>query len=117
MSDFRDEKLKINDDRKVKLTLSDFNEKDTMILLTVRANDLSGEKVDVSQYANAWFRLQNEDTNQSLDYQYVKKVDLPEGFEEEAQEEAPEDGEEGEDAKKKRTPSLPRGSSPCLQDR
>lgn len=56
-SDFRDDKLKINDDRKVKLTLSDFNEKDTMILLTVRANDLSGEKVDVSQYANAWFRL------------------------------------------------------------
>lgn len=47
-SDFRDDKLKINDDRKVKLTLSDFNEKDTMILLTVRANDLSGEKVDVS---------------------------------------------------------------------
>ena len=101
MSDFRDEKLKINDDRKVKLTLSDFNEKDTMILLTVRANDLTGEKVDVSQYANAWFRLQNEDTNQSLDYQYVKKVDLPEGFEDEAAEEAPEDGEEGEDAKKK----------------
>ena len=45
-SDFRDEKLKINDDRKVKLTLSDFNDKDTMIILTVRANDVSGEKIE-----------------------------------------------------------------------
>lgn len=65
---FRDDKLKINDDRKVKLTLSDFDEKDTMILLTVRAFDLAGEKVDPSHYREAWFRLQNEDTNQSIDY-------------------------------------------------
>ena len=43
---FRDDKLKINDDRKVKLTLSDFTGKDTMILLTVRAFDVSAEKVD-----------------------------------------------------------------------
>ena len=44
---FRDDKLKINDDRKVKLTLSDFKkEKDIMILLTVRCNDVSGDKVD-----------------------------------------------------------------------
>ena len=34
---FRDDKLKINDDRKVNLTLSDFQDKDTMILLTVRS--------------------------------------------------------------------------------
>ena len=34
---FRDDKLKINDDRKVKLTLGDFNDKDTMIILTVRS--------------------------------------------------------------------------------
>jgi len=49
-SDFRDDKLKINDDRKVKLTLSDFTAKDTMILLTVRAFDVSAEKVDPDQY-------------------------------------------------------------------
>ena len=93
---FRDDKLKINDDRKVKLTLSDFDEKDTMILLTVRAFDLSGEKVDPSHYREAWFRLQNEDTNQSIDYQYVKKVEIPEGFEDEA--EAAGEAEEGEEA-------------------
>ena len=56
-SDFRDDKLKINDDRKVKLTLSDFTAKDTMILLTVRAFDVSAEKVEADQYSNAWFRL------------------------------------------------------------
>ena len=93
---FRDDKLKINDDRKVKLTLSDFRDKDTMILLTVRAFDLAGEKVDPAQYREAWFRLQNEDTNQSLDYEYVRKVNLPEGWEEEA--EAAGEGEEGEEA-------------------
>ena len=37
---FRDERMKMNDDRKVKLTLSDFNNKGAMILLTVRTNDI-----------------------------------------------------------------------------
>lgn len=45
-SDFRDDKLKINDDRKVKLTLSDFNHPNTMILLVVRAFDVSAEKIE-----------------------------------------------------------------------
>ena len=54
---FRDEKLKINDDRKVKLTLSDFQEENTMILLTVKTNDLKKEKVKATDYAKAWFRL------------------------------------------------------------
>ena len=94
---FRDDKLKINDDRKVKITLSDFkNQKNIMILLTVRAFDLSNEKVDPSQYRDAWFRLQNEDTNQSIDYSYVKKIDLPEGYEEDA-EAAGGDGEDAEE--------------------
>jgi len=45
----------------VKLTLGDFNDtKDTMIFLTVRSFD---GKFDAQAYANAWFRLQNEDTN------------------------------------------------------
>lgn len=41
MENFRDEHLKINDDRKVRLTLSDFKDKrDVMLLLTVRMNDV-----------------------------------------------------------------------------
>jgi len=43
MDNFRDDHLKINDDRKVRLTLSDFKDRrDMMILLTVRMNDLKG---------------------------------------------------------------------------
>ena len=36
---FRDEALMINDDRKVKLTLSDFDIPNVMILMTVRVNE------------------------------------------------------------------------------
>lgn len=79
---FRDDKLKINDDRKVKLTISDFKkESNIMILLTVRAYDSNEKAADLSQYREDWFRLQNEDINQTLDYAYVMKVDLPEGYE------------------------------------
>ena len=60
---FRDERLKINDDRKVKITLSDFKDENTMILLTVKTNDLKKDKVKAADYAKAWFRLQNEDSN------------------------------------------------------
>lgn len=64
MENFRDDKLRINDDRKVRLTLSDFKDRrDMMILLTVRSNDLKGVAADSSFFKQAWFRLQNEDTN------------------------------------------------------
>ena len=75
MENFRDDKLRINDDRKVRLTLSDFKDRrDMMILLTVRSNDLKGVAADPSFFKQAWFRLQNEDTNQTLDYSYIDKV-------------------------------------------
>lgn len=86
---FRDEKLKINDDRKVKLTLSDFQQDNVMILLTVKTNDLKGAKTEGMDYAKAWFRIQNEDTNQTLDYNNIDKVKADEEFEEA---EDPEDG-------------------------
>lgn len=55
MDNFRDDHLKINDDRKVRLTLSDFKDRrDMMILLTVRMNDT---KADKSTFSQAWFRL------------------------------------------------------------
>ena len=64
MENFRDDHLKINDDRKVRLTLSDFkNRRDMMILLTVRITDLKNQNVDPNLYKQAWVRLQNEDTN------------------------------------------------------
>ena len=64
VENFRDDRLKINDDRKVKLTLSDFkNQRNMMILLTVRMNEIKGQAQDPSLFKQAWFRLQNEDTN------------------------------------------------------
>lgn len=43
-----------------------------MILLTVRMNDTKG--VNPEAFKQAWYRLQNEDTNQSIDYSYIEKV-------------------------------------------
>lgn len=94
---FRDEKLKINDDRKVKFTLSDFaNKEDTIIVLTVRTNDLKKEKIDPSVHSKAWFRLQNEDTNQTLDYTYVNDVKKGSGDDEDDEEEVEEDDDDEE---------------------
>jgi len=60
MDSFRDEKLRINDDRKVRISLTDFSEPDCMILLFVRSFDTRGEKVADDAFAHSWFRLQNE---------------------------------------------------------
>ena len=84
MDNFRDDKLKINDDRKIRMDLESLRGPSIMIVCTVKTYDLRKEKaIKEGMFDNAWFRLQNEDTNQSLDYEYVKKVDLPEGFVEE----------------------------------
>ena len=44
---------------------------------------MKNQKVKAADYAKAWFRLQNEDTNQTLDYSYINEVKTAEGFEEE----------------------------------
>lgn len=50
VENFRDDHLKINDDRKVRLTLSDFKDRrDMMILLTVRVNE-NVKSVDKNLY-------------------------------------------------------------------
>ena len=105
MEGFRDEKLKINDDRKVKLTLSDFKDRrNMMILLTVRVNDLKGQSVKADAFSQAWFRLTNEDTNQTLDYTFIDKCKQQNGIEEEEGENAEEEEvEEGEEPVKKET--------------
>ena len=103
MDNFRDEHLKINDDRKVRVTLSDFKDRrDMMILLTVRMNDLKGQKANKSAFEKAWYRLQNEDTNQTLDHSYIDKVKEDNGIEEDPEEPeaAEESGEEDAGPKK-----------------
>jgi hypothetical protein len=90
LENFRDDLLKVNDDRKIKLQLSEF-EKDpyTCIFLMARVND--NKRTKTKHYNQAWFRLQNEDTNQTLDYSKFSQIRLPEGFEDAAE-------DEGEDA-------------------
>ena len=73
-----------------------------MILLTVRSFENQGKKPPAGAYREAWFRLQNEDTNQSIDYTYVRKVELPEGWEEPGEDAGEEAGSEaGEEAEQK----------------
>lgn len=105
VENFRDDKLKINDDRKVKLTLSDFkNKRNIMVLLTVRVVDSKNANANPAAFKQAWYRLQNEDTNQTLDYSYIDKVKKEAGMED-PDEEQPEDdeGEEGEEKVKSET--------------
>ena len=99
LDNFRDDRLKINDDRKVRLTLSDFKDRrDLMIILTVRMNELKGKSVNKDAYKQAWYRLQNEDTNQTLDYIYIDKVKKESGIEDEDGEEEAEADEDDENA-------------------
>jgi hypothetical protein len=53
----------------------------TMILLTVREFDVSkkgGHKE--GDLDRAWFRLSNDETNQTIDYSSIKKIDTPEDY-------------------------------------
>jgi hypothetical protein len=67
-----------------------------MIILTVKTYDIRKEKTAEGAFDNAWFRLQNEDTNQSLDYVTIKGIDLPEGYVEEAAVEVEDEAEAAE---------------------
>jgi len=64
-----------------------------MLLLTVRMNDV---KKSAGKFVEAWFRLQNEDTNQTIDYSYIEKVKKQNGVED-GEEEEPEPVEEEEE--------------------
>ena len=85
---FRDENLRINDDRKVQMDLDNFKDPVYMILLLVRSYDTRKEKVTEGAFDQAWFRLQNEQTNQTISYSKIKKLEEPEGYEEGALPEA-----------------------------
>ena len=77
--------MKINDDRKVKVTLSQMKKPGRMILLLVRC--FEGVKPREGEFDRAWYRVVNEDTNQTIDYKKIKDIDKPEGWTEEAEEE------------------------------
>lgn len=83
LDDIRDPVLKINDDRKVQILLGAIKEPGTMIMLLVREFDQTGKgPVKEGEFDRAWFRLANEETNQTIDYSLVRKVELPEDYQE-----------------------------------
>ncbi len=92
---FRDEKLRLNDDRKVRLNLEELGEAGSMVLLLVRSFDTRALAVPEGAHANSWFRLQNESTNQTIDYTKIASVDLPDDY---AEGELPAAGEDEEEA-------------------
>ena len=70
MDDIRDPKLKINDDKKILISIKQMTEPGTMILLTVKMytdgeNNAIGKEDD---FKRSWMRLCNEETNQTVDY-------------------------------------------------
>lgn len=75
--------LKINDDRKVHINLGGIKEPGTMLMLTVRQFDVRGKPpAKEGEFDRAWFRLSNEETNQTIDYSLVNKIEMPEEYQE-----------------------------------
>ena len=63
MEDFREPKLKLNDDKKIRMDLNKMKKVGRMILLCVRTYDLRKSPPKEGEFDRAWFRLNNEDTN------------------------------------------------------
>lgn len=90
--DFRELKLKINDDKRISINLNQLikkkevkanasalsnkvGPKGKMILLTVK---IAAEAMRATAgYERAWYRLVNEETSQTIDYKLIKDVNLP----------------------------------------
>ena len=95
LDDVRDNVLKINDDRKIQISFNQIKDEGTMILLTVRQFVPKDGRVigKDGEFDRAWFRLSNEETNQTLDYCMLNKIELPEEYQEiippEEEEDAP----------------------------
>ncbi len=83
VDDIRDPILKINDDRKIQITLGGIKEPGTMIMLFVKDYDNRGKPAPKEgEFDRAWFRLSNEETNQTIDYSLVKGIEVPEDYQE-----------------------------------
>ena len=46
-----------------------------MALLTVKTFDLRARPPKDKEFDRAWYRLNNEDTNQTIDYKLIKQVE------------------------------------------
>jgi hypothetical protein len=77
----RDAALKVNDDRKIQINLGGITQPGTVIILMVRKFDNTGNAKE-GEFDRAWFRLSNEETNQTIDYSMVSKIDVPEDYQE-----------------------------------
>jgi hypothetical protein len=81
LDDIRDPILKINDDRKIQIQLGGIREPGTVIVLCVKEFDNAGKPAPKEgEFDRAWFRLANEETNQTIDYSMVNKIDKPEEY-------------------------------------
>mmetsp|Transcript_39051 Transcript_39051/g.59497 ORF Transcript_39051/g.59497 Transcript_39051/m.59497 type:complete len:223 (+) Transcript_39051:1043-1711(+) len=81
VDDIRDPILKINDDRKIQITLGGIKEPGTMILLLVKDFDNRGKPTPKEgEFDRAWCRLSNEETNQTIDYTLIKSIEVPEDY-------------------------------------
>jgi len=80
MDDFRDPALRVNDDKKIQIGLGALKKAGTSIFLLVKETDISGKPVKESDFDRAWFRLSNEETNQTLDYAMVNKIEKSEEY-------------------------------------
>src|SRR3569833_252420 len=84
LDDIREPQLKINDDKKVRFALNKISKYGRMILLTVRCFDLRSKPPKEGEFDRAWYRLNNEVSNQTIDYHKIKSVEKPDGFDEDA---------------------------------
>jgi len=76
---FRDERMRINDDKKIELSLPELE--GHQVIFLVRSNDLRSEgELPENLYQQAWFRVQNEATSQTISYSKLAKVATPEDY-------------------------------------
>jgi hypothetical protein len=80
--DIRDPVLKVNDDKKIQIHLAGIRDPGTLIVLCVKEFDNTGKKFKENEFDRAWFRLANEETNQTLDYSIISKIEKPEEYQE-----------------------------------
>lgn len=89
---FRDEMMRVNDDRKIEMRLSEFKDSGLQVLFFIRSNDLRKERdIIEGAYKEAWYRVQNETTSQTIDYKKIDKLGVPDDYNE-----TKEDVEEGQ---------------------